>query len=109
MPPIMVYTWSFTAATPDFRCHHPTNREDTYSNKSNELFTKIYRPTTDECKHYKKMISVKECQRCYRKSNSSKINQIQTCDNYVFDRSIYQTTLVEEVNFLTSIFGFKKV
>ena len=108
VPPIMVYTWSFTAATPDFRCHYPSTRLDTYDDKSNELFNKIYRPTDDECTLHQKLISVKECQRCYRKSkpnnNSTMKGQLQTCDNYVFDRSIYQNTLVEEVYFLTRVF-----
>ncbi|CAF0791707.1 unnamed protein product [Adineta steineri] len=99
VPPIMVYTWSFTAATPDFRCRHPTQISDTYNNKSNELFSKFYQPTETECKLHQKLASLKECQRCYRKSyssNRSTINNLQTCDNYVFDRSIYKKTLVEE-------------
>jgi len=113
VPPIMVYTWSFTAAIPDFRCQQPLESLDTYNDKSNELFNKTYRPTEDECTFYQKTISFKECQRCYRKSNlsnnSSRINQLQTCDNYVFDRSIYKNTLVEEVNVLTKFFAFNKV
>jgi len=111
VPPIMVYTWSFTAATPDFRCHHPSEIDDTYSNTSNELFNKLYQPTTTECTLHQKLISVKECQRCYRKSepsNNSINSHLQTCDNYVFDRSIYKKTLVEEVNFVIN-FSFDEV
>ncbi len=73
VPPIMVYTWSFTAATPDFRCHHPSKIHDTYSNTSNELFNKLYQPTKTECTLHQKLISLKECQRCYQKSEPSNI------------------------------------
>jgi hypothetical protein len=107
VPPIMVYTWSFTAATPDFRCHHPSELYDTYDDRSNELFNKLYQPTNNECVFHQKLISLKECQRCYRKSkpnNDSIISHIQKCDNYVFDRRVYKKTLVEEVNFIINIF-----
>ncbi len=111
VPPIMVYAWSFTAATPNFRCHHPSEIDDTYTDTSNELFSKLYQPTKNECALHRKLISLKECQRCYRKlepDNNSTISYLQTCDNYVFDRSIYKTTLVEEVNFIIN-FSFNKI
>ncbi len=97
----MVYTWSFTAATPDFRCRNPSKTEDTYDDKSNELFNKFYQPTKDDCIDHQKLISIKECQRCYHKSkpaNNSKTSSLETCDDYVFDQSIFQKTLVEEVS-----------
>lgn len=111
VPPIMVYTWSFTAATPNFRCHHPTEIQDAYSDTSNELFNKFYQPTKTECTFHQKLISLKECQRCYQKSqasNNSTISHLQTCKDYVFDRSIYQKTLVEEVHFIINIY-FNKI
>lgn len=94
--PIMVYTWSFTAATPDFRCYDPSKTDDTYDEQSNKIFNKFYQPTKDECALHHQLISVKECQRCYRKSRLDN-SSLQACDAYVFDRSIYKTTLVEEV------------
>ena len=106
VPPIMVYTWSFTAATPNFRCHHPSKSDDAYNAASNKLFNKLYQPSKAECELYHKLISLKECQRCYRNympRNSSKIGIPEACDNYVFDRSIYKKTLVEEVNNLVDI------
>lgn len=111
VPPIMVYTWSFTAAIPNFRCHHPSEVYDTYSDASNELFNKFYQPSENECEFHQKLISLKECQRCYRKSkpsNNSMISNLQTCDSYVFDRSIYKKTLVEEVNIIIN-FYFNKI
>lgn len=111
VPPIMVYTWSFSAATPNFRCYNPLEIQDGYNDVSNELFNKFYQPTKDECTYHQKLISVNECQRCYRKSkptNDSVIGPLQTCDDYVFDRSVYKKTLVEEVNFLIN-FSFKRV
>ena len=106
IPPIMVYTWTFTAATPDFRCHHPLELLDTYNDTSNELFNELYRPTTNECRHHKKFLSLKECQRCYRKiqsSNNTAISKLQQCDKYVFDHRIYISTLVQEVQLFWSI------
>ncbi|CAF4076424.1 unnamed protein product, partial [Rotaria sordida] len=42
-------------------------------------------------------ISVQECQRCYMKTKSNTdIIEIQPCKNYVFDRTYYDYTLVEE-------------
>jgi hypothetical protein len=111
VPPIMVYTWSFTAATPDFRCHYPSKFDDTYSDTSNELFNKFYQPSKDECEFHYKLISLKECQRCYRKSkpsNNSKISNLQICERYVFDRNFYEKTLVEEVNFRINLY-FNKI
>jgi hypothetical protein len=102
VPPIMVYTWSFTAATPDFRCHYPSEIRDT----SNALLNQLYRPTEDECAYHQKSISPKECERCYRKtipSNNSITSHLQTCDDYIFDRSVYEKTLVEEVSFFTNV------
>ena len=101
VPPIMVYTWSFTAATPNFRCHHPSSVLDLYNDTQNELFNSVYQPTADECAYHQNRLSLRECQRCYRRwlesnDNSTKSN-LQKCDSYVFDRSVYKNTLVEEV------------
>ncbi len=48
-------------------------------------------PDEAYCKKNMK-ISVKECQRCYIKTKG-----IEACKNYVFDRTYYDYTLVEEV------------
>ena len=91
----MVYTWSFAAATPSFRCKLSDN-DVTYSG---QLLTSYNRSQPDEtyCKAHMK-ISVKECQRCYMKTTSNDGSaQIQPCNDYVFDRKYHQYTLVEEV------------
>jgi hypothetical protein len=98
VPPIMVYTWSFTAAIPEFQCRHP------YSDISSHLSNDLYQPTEDQCKLHQKLISIKECQRCYRRSEPSNISHLEICDSYVFNRSIYKKTLVEEVSFFDKLF-----
>jgi hypothetical protein len=94
LPPIMVYTYTFTAAIPDFRCQNPELIfNDSYSNVSNQLFDLKYTPTKEQCHKEQKHLSVKECQRCYTQSNGS----LEKCDKYVFDKLYYKKTLVEEV------------
>ncbi|UJR16153.1 hypothetical protein I4U23_003064 [Adineta vaga] len=111
IPPIMVYTWSFTAATPNFRCHHPTKTDDTYNDESNEFFKKFYQPTENECAIHQNLLALKECQRCYRKvkpnNNHSVINDLETCDKYIFDRSVYKRTLVEEWSMVCNRVGYR--
>lgn len=80
----MVYTYSFTAAIPNFHCQ----------------FNEEYQVTKEECLIYQKSISLKECQRCFIRSNQS----IESCQTYIFDKTYYQSTLTEEVN----IFHIKK-
>lgn len=93
LPPIMVYTWTFTAATPVFQCR--TSSEEFNANWSR------YMPSESQCREYKKQISIDECQRCYRNGNASDDQgPLQECENFVFDRTYYRTTLVEEVCFL---------
>ncbi len=91
----MVYTWSFAAATPSFRCKLHEN-DNVYSTNVSILFNRS-QPDETYCKTHMK-ISVQECQRCYMtaKSNMGTID-IEPCENYVFDRTYYDYTLVEEV------------
>ncbi|CAF2673341.1 unnamed protein product [Rotaria sp. Silwood2] len=101
LPPIMVYTYSFTAATPNFRCRNPSQwLNDSYSKTSNSIFNEKYRPTNEECLSNKKSISLKECQRCFIRSttfnNQSMDDTLQSCQSYVFDRQYYKDTLIEE-------------
>ena len=100
LPPIMVYTYSFTAATPNFRCRNPSLQSiDEYNQTFNSLFNEDYRPTNEQCSLNQKSLSLKECQRCFLRS--SLVNStLQTCDDYVFDREYYRDTLIEEVDFL---------
>jgi hypothetical protein len=85
----VVYTWSFTAATPSFRCKLNEN-DKIYSMNASNTFN-WSQPDEAYCKKNMK-ISVKECQRCYIKTKG-----IEACKNYVFDRTYYDYTLVEEV------------
>jgi hypothetical protein len=91
----MVYTWSFAAGKPSFRCKLYDN--DTVFNSNNQVLLNQSQPDEAYCKANMK-ISVKECQRCYMKTISKTgIAQIQPCKDYVFDRKYHQYTLVEEV------------
>jgi len=93
LPPIMVYTYTFTAATPDFRCVNPDRLiDDRYSNESNAIFTDRYGPTVEQCQRDQKLLSLKECQRCFRQSDDS----LEKCSEFVFDKLHYEKTLVEE-------------
>jgi len=97
LPPIMVYTWTFTAATPSFRCRLSVD------NTSNELLYR-YTPSESQCREYKKQISIRECQRCYQSTNKSNYynendGPLKACTSFIFDRTYYQSTLVEEVCF----------
>ena len=89
LPPIMVYSWSFTAATPSFSCRLP-------GDLTTEAQTaRLVMPTEDQCRQYQNRISVKECQRCFQMLNTT--GQMVPCSNFEFDREYYQSTLVEEV------------
>ncbi|CAF1263887.1 unnamed protein product, partial [Adineta ricciae] len=84
--PIVVYTWSFTAATPSFRCK--SNENDNFYLQN---YSHLNQPDELYCKTNTK-ISVRECQRCYIKQN----NQTKACHDFVFDQKYYNYTLVEE-------------
>lgn len=107
LPPIMVYTYSFTAAKPNLRCQNPElTSNDSYTNSLNILFNP-YKPTEQECKNLTKRISISECQSCYVRShlavhekNTQAHNKLEICNKYVFDKTHYKTTLVEEVSFI---------
>jgi hypothetical protein len=91
----MVYTWSFAAGKPSFRCKLYDN--DTVFNSNNQALLNQSQPDEAYCKA-KMKISVKECQQCYRKTISTmNTTQIEPCKEFVFDRKDYQYTLVEEV------------
>lgn len=103
LPPIMVYTYTFTAATPNFRCINPTNLDaDKYDTIYNKDFDFRYKPTKEQCDQTEKHLSLSECQRCYfRTENSSQSTsggRLRKCHNYVYDRQHYTKTLVEEVS-----------
>lgn len=98
LPPIMVYTYTFTAATPNFRCANPSiTSGDTYTNSSNIRFYVQYKPTIQQCKEQQGHLSISECQRCFLQTGYGGGN-IEPCQEYVFDKTYYTRTLVEEVN-----------
>lgn len=91
----MVYTWSFAAGKPSFRCKLTEN--DTVYNDYNPVLFNQSQPDERYCKTNMK-ISVKECQRCYVKTISSmNMTNIEACKEFLFDRKDYEYTLVEEV------------
>jgi hypothetical protein len=99
LPPIMVYTYTFTAATPNFRCRNPDLiSNDGFNDQYNDLFNLKYRPTPEQCKTEQSHLSLKECARCFIQKNRTRSNgKLDKCDQYVFDKTHYQKTLVEEV------------
>lgn len=111
LPPIMVYTYTFTAAVPEHRCQHPELKSnDSFNKESNDYFTATYQPTSDQCKKLGLLISINECQNCYIRS-TSKINRtndepegkIEKCNKYVFSKEHYKNTLVEEVKLIKNL------
>ncbi|CAF3367192.1 unnamed protein product [Rotaria socialis] len=99
LPPIMVYTWVFTAATPSFRCRILVEEMSDVEIPKNILSR--YIPSESQCRQYKSQISISECQRCYQNTNRSIFNEgiktpLKSCNSFVFDRTYYQSTLVEE-------------
>ncbi|CAF0804487.1 unnamed protein product [Rotaria sordida] len=100
LPPIMVYTYTFTTAIPNFRCINPAAiGTDKYNEASNDWFDSMYKPTAEQCNALKPL-SVKECQRCFiqsRTNNQSSVNaELRKCNEYVYERKYYTKTLVEE-------------
>lgn len=97
LPPIMVYTWTFTAATPTFQCRTFNDESNGHEQNSSANLSR-YMPSESQCREYKKQISIDECQRCYqRRYASDDQGSLVECDNFVFDRTYYRSTLVEEV------------
>ena len=101
LPPILVYTWTFTAATPSFRCQVKT--DDISETEISDDRSFRYVPTEYQCRTYKNQLSLEECQRCFHTKNRTlfeyKRNDevLKPCTNFVFNRTYYQSTLVEEV------------
>lgn len=91
LPPIMVYSWSFTAATPSFSCRLSEDITPEVQTSS-----RLSIPTEDQCRQYQTQISVKECRRCFQIFNTTE--RMIPCSQFEFDRKYYQSTLVEEVN-----------
>jgi hypothetical protein len=102
LPSMMVYTYSFTAATPSFRCQrvHMAS-DDRYDQLSNRLFDEEHRPTDEQCRRDAGGISLRECQRCLigvvAKANGSESTRLRPCSAFVYDRTFYRETLTEQV------------
>lgn len=100
LPPIMVYTYTFTAATPKFLCKYPNTPITGDYNSISQNISKIYQPTKEQCKMIEKHLSLSECHRCYMQRDgnpSSKLNKtLETCTEFIYDREHYTKTLVEE-------------
>ena len=96
----MVYTWSFTAATPSFHCRPSFDNTSKFTNTTDVLHR--YIPNESQCRQYQSQISITECQRCFQITNKSDSNNqdnehMKACTSFIFDRTYYQSTLVEEV------------
>ena len=101
LPPIMVYTCTFTAATPSFSCQVAT--DDLLEMPITTGVRQQYLPSESQCRTYKKQLSLAECQRCYHTKNRSIFEMtradevLKPCTSFIFNRTYYQSTLVEEV------------
>ena len=93
----MVYTWSFAAATPSFRCKL-SEQDASFNGRLISSLSNRTQPDEAFCKANVK-VSVAECQRCYMKTASPAGSmELQPCEAYVFDRTYHQYTLVEEAS-----------
>ena len=100
LPPVMVYAWTFIAATPNFRCKLPF--DDLISTNHSKELIAAYIPSDAQCRQSQKSISLRECRRCFQIVNISKTDdtfgELSACRNFVFDRTYYQSTVVEDVS-----------
>ncbi|CAF2727063.1 unnamed protein product [Rotaria sp. Silwood2] len=98
LPPVMVYAWTFIAATPPFQCKLPLH--DSISNNFTNQLVSSYMPSEIQCRESQKSISLKECQRCFQVVNNSDydggISELNPCRSFSFDRTYYQSTIVED-------------
>lgn len=103
LPSIMVYTYSFTAAKPKFRCENPQfNGSDQFNEYFNRIFANDYLPDAALCSSSQGRISIEECQRCFRRKSSltnsnRSTDLIEECETFVYDRTFYLDTLTEKV------------
>ncbi|CAF4552456.1 unnamed protein product [Rotaria socialis] len=106
LPSIMVYTFTFTAAIPKFRCRNPQLESiDNYNKTLNDKFDLEYKPTLTQCSNLGRKLSDDQCQSCYlkpmlaaNKNNSQANEKLEQCDKYVFEKIYYKKTLIEEWN-----------
>lgn len=99
LPPLMVYSWTFTAATPSFRCRTPVDGLSGVS--TTEDILRRYVPSERQCRTYQGHISIRECQKCFQRVNDDdEDGRIVACTSLEFNRTYYQSTLVEEVGVL---------
>lgn len=96
LPPVMVYVWTFIAATPSFHCQTPL--DDLSALNLPDRLSNRYIPTVEQCLQYQKGVSLKECQRCFQVVQNTTSYDMIPCRKFVFDRTYYQSTLVEDVN-----------
>lgn len=105
LPPVMVYAWTFIAATPSFRCQSSSD-QFSFSNLTDSV-SRGSIPSASQCRLSQKGISLRECQRCFQVVNTSYSDslpeQFVPCQSFLFDRTYYQSTLVEEVSDATEI------
>lgn len=96
LPPVMVYAWTFIVGTPSFRCKTPF---DDYVG-TNITFAPLssYIPSAAQCSENQRSISLKECQRCFQVNDNS-TGGLNACHDFIFDRTYYQSTLVEDVSY----------
>jgi hypothetical protein len=100
LPPIMVYAWTFIAATPSFHC--TTAFDNVPETNLTNRFLSSSIPSAAQCHESQKSISLKECQRCFQfvntSNNNGAIGELSACRTFVFDRTYYQSTIVEDVS-----------
>lgn len=111
LPPVMVYAWTFIAATPSFRCR--TSYDDLFASNITVETLSSYVPTAAQCQANQRGISLKECQRCFQTVNNSDMDgsmaAIVPCRSFLFDRTYYQSTLVEDVRAVSVVYSERDV
>lgn len=100
LPPVMVYAWSFIAATPSFSCKSSDN--SFFSTNLTSEYSYSYMPSESQCYESQKKISLKECQRCFQfvniSNNDGAFSELRRCTRFKFDHTYYRSTLVEDVS-----------
>ena len=99
LPPVMVYAWTFIAATPSFTCQSPLT--ESVQSHLNHSFAPWFIPDASQCDATQKHISLKECQRCFRFVNRTdqpgSHGDLIACRKFNFSRTYYESTIVEDV------------
>lgn len=98
IPAILGFSFAFYAATPEFRCKIPSYENDTYEihNEHHQGLVEKFIPTLND-KSFKGIYE--KCNIKLYLNNSSKNFTLSQCNEWVFSKEYFESTLVTEVKF----------